>query len=399
VEDLQVTSSRVFGLDELSEHERHILEETDRFACGTLYPLAARMDDEEWWPEHLLPRLGSAGYLGITVPERYGGVGADLFTSALVLEAFSRWNHAVAMSWVAHENYCLNNIYAHGTEAQRRKYLPRLCAGTSLGALALTEAGAGSDAIGSMSSTERRDGNEYVLNGTKMFITNGPVADVFLVYAKLRRSDGGSSIGAFVVEKDMPGFFVAQKLRKMGFRGSGTAELVFQDCRVPEENLLGGEDGGLAVMMSGLDIERAMVSAMCLGIAERALTLSLEHAKTREQFGQAIANFQMIQAKLADIYVWIETMRSFAYRVLRRTTELPVGEGGRGEIHKLSAASVMYASETLNKVLNEAVQIHGGVAYMWESEINRLYRANKLCEIGAGTTEIRKIIVSKELLR
>jgi isovaleryl-CoA dehydrogenase len=389
----------VSGLDELSVDERQMLEETDRFACGQLYPLAARMDTEEWWPDHLFPQLGAAGYLGITVPEAYGGVGADLFASGLVLEAFSRWNHAVGLSWVAHENLCLNNLYRNGTEEQRRRFLPGLCSGTAIGALALTEPGAGSDAIGSMRSTARREGDAYVLNGTKMFITNGPVADVFIVYARIHPGDDPRAVVSLIVEKGCPGFSVAQKLRKMGFRGSQTAELVFEDCRVPAENVLGGADGGLAVMMSGLDLERAMISPICLGIAERALSLSLEHAKAREQFGQPIANFQMIRAKLADLYVWVETMRSFTYRVLRRASDVEVGEGGRGEIHKLSAASVMYASESLNKILNEAVQIHGGGGYIWESEINRLYRANKLLEIGAGTTEIRKLIISEELLR
>ena len=386
------------GLDELSADERQMLEETDRFARGELYPLAPRMDTDEWWPEHLFPQLGASGYLGITVPDTYGGVGADLFASGLVLEAFSRWNHAVAIAWVAHENLCVNNLSRNGTEDQRRRYLPRLCKGTAIGALALTEPGAGSDAIGSMRTSARRDGDDYVLNGTKLFITNGPVADVVIVYA--RTDDGDKrAVSAFIVEKGFPGFHVAQRLTKMGFRGSQTGELVFQDCRVPAANLLGGERGGLSVLMSGLDLERAMISPMCLGIAERALALSLDYATTRQQFGQPIAHFQMIRAKLADMYVWVETMRSFTYRVLRRATEMEMDEGGRGEIHKLSAASVMYAAETLNKVLNDAVQIHGGGGYIWESEINRLFRANKLLEIGAGTTEIRKLIISDELLR
>ncbi|MBI2835115.1 MAG: acyl-CoA dehydrogenase family protein [Acidobacteria bacterium] len=376
-----------------------MLKETDRFARGELYPLAARMDHDEWWPEHLFPQLGAAGYLGITVPEALGGVGADLFTSGLVVEALSRWNHAAALAWVAHENLCLNNIYRNGTEDQVRRFVPRMCKGLSVGALALTEPGAGSDAIGSMRTTARRQGHHYLLSGTKLFITNGPIADVFLVYARVEQTDGRRTVAAFIVEKGSPGFHVAQKLSKMGFRGSQTSELVFVDCVVPAENLLGGEDGGLAVLMGGLDLERAIIAPICLGIAERALALSLEHAKNREQFGQPIASFQMIRAKLADMYVWVETMRSFTYRVLRQANAMETGGGGRGEIHRLSAASLMYASETLNKVLTEAVQIHGGGGYIWESEINRLYRANKLLEIGAGTTEIRKLIISEELLR
>jgi isovaleryl-CoA dehydrogenase len=392
--------------DELTPEEQQILDETDRFARGELYPLAPRMDRDEWWPDDLFPRLGAAGYLGIAVPEEYGGVGSTLVASGLVLQAISRWNHAVAISWVAHDNLCLDNLFRNGNEEQRRRYVPGLCRGTSVGALALTEPGAGSDAIGSMRTAARRDGDRYILNGTKLYITNGPIADVFIVYARLdhdgNRLDAGAShgprVGAFVVEKGFPGFSVAQKLSKMGFRGSQTGELVFENCSVPAANMLGGDSGGMAVLMGGLDIERAMISPMCLGIAERALALSIDYAKTRRQFGQAIGSFQMVRAKLADMYVWVETMRCFTYRVLREASRVEAGGGGRGEIHKLTAASVMYAAETLNKVLNEAVQIHGGSGYIWETEINRLYRANKLAEIGAGTTEVRKLIISDELL-
>ena len=392
--------------DELTPEEQQILDETDRFARGELYPLAPRMDRDEWWPDDLFPRLGAAGYLGIAVPEEYGGVGSTLVVSGLVLQAISRWNHAVAISWVAHDNLCLDNLFRNGNEEQRRRYVPGLCRGTSVGALALTEPGAGSDAIGSMRTAARRDGDRYILNGTKLYITNGPIADVFIVYARLdhdgNRLDAGAShrprVGAFIIEKGFPGFSVAQKLSKMGFRGSQTGELVFENCSVPPANMLGGDSGGMAVLMGGLDIERAMISPMCLGIAERALALSIDYARTRRQFGQPIGSFQMVRAKLADMYVWVETMRCFTYRVLREASRVEAGGGGRGEIHKLTAASVMYAAETLNKVLNEAVQIHGGSGYIWETEINRLYRANKLAEIGAGTTEVRKLIISDELL-
>ena len=383
----------------LSTDEQDVLKETDRFARGELYPLAPQMDHDESWPEDLFPKLGAAGYLGITVPDAFGGVGADFFTSGLVLEAISRWNHAVGIAWVAHESLALQHIYRNGTDAQRRRYIPGMSRGTSVGALALTEPGAGSDAIGSMRTTARRDGDHYFLNGTKLFITNGPIADVVVVYAQMDSAGPRPAVGAFIVEKGFPGFHVAQKLSKMGFRGSQTGELVFQECRVPVENVLGGERGGLGVLMGGLDLERAMIAPMCLGIAERALVLSVEHAKNREQFGQPIARFQMIRAKLADMYVWVETMRTFTYRVLRKAGSVEIGGGGHGEIHMLTAASVMFASETLGKVLSDAVQIHGGGGYIWESEINRLYRSNKLLEIGAGTTEIRKLIISEELLR
>jgi isovaleryl-CoA dehydrogenase len=222
---------------------------------------------------------------------------------------------------------------------------------------------------------------------------------VMLVYAKTNKDKGAKGISAFIVEKDFPGFKVAQKLKKMGFRGSQTAELVFENCRVPARNLVGEEDRGVQVVMSGLDLERAMIAPICLGICERALQLSLDYARTRQQFGQPISNFQMIRAKLADMYVWTESIRVFTYQALRAANDLEVGGGGRGDIHMITAASVMYAAETLNKVLNEALQIHGGTGYIWESEVNRLYRAIKLLEIGAGTTEVRKVIISDELLK
>ncbi|MCC4113946.1 acyl-CoA dehydrogenase family protein [Aromatoleum toluclasticum] len=393
----QVSFQRLFS--GLSDQEQEILDQADRFAQKALYPLAQRMDDEEWWPPQVFAEIGRNGYFGITAPEEYGGVGLDLMTSGLVLQAFARWNHALALSWVAHENLCLHNILRNANEAQKRKYLPGLCDGSLVGALGLTEPGAGSDALGSMRTTARRDGDAYVLNGSKIYITNGPVANVLLVYAKTDRERGAHGISAFIVEKDMPGFRVAQKLEKMGFRGSQTGELVFDDCRVPAENLVGEEGRGVKVVMSGLDLERSMIAPLCLGVAERALALSLDYARTREQFGRPIAEFQMIQSKLAQMYVWVESMRTFTYQTLRAVSHVGHEEGGRGEIHKITAAAVMHAADTMNKVLGEAVQIHGGIGYIWESEINRLYRAIKLLEIGAGTTEVRKIIISGELLR
>ncbi|MDB5986455.1 MAG: isovaleryl-CoA dehydrogenase [Nevskia sp.] len=382
----------------LSNDEMEILAQADRFAQNELYPLAQRMDDEEWWPTEIFPKIGATGYFGVTAPEIYGGAGMDLFTSGLILQAFARWNHALSLSWVAHENLCLHNILRNANDAQKQKYLPGLCKGTSIGALGLTEPGAGSDALGSMRTVAVRDGGHYVLNGRKIFITNGPVADVLLVYAKTDKDKGAQGISAFIVEKDFPGFKVAQKLEKMGFRGSQTAELVFDDCRVPAENLVGGEDRGVKVVMSGLDLERAMISPICLGIAERALQLSLDYARQRKQFGKPIADFQMIRAKLADIYTWVESMRLFTYQTLRAASTVTEDEGGRGDIHKITAAGVLYVAETMNKVLNEAVQLHGGIGYIWESEINRLYRSIKLLEIGAGTSEVRKLIISQEML-
>jgi isovaleryl-CoA dehydrogenase len=383
----------------LSSEELQILDAADRFAQRELHPLSRRMDDEEWWPAEAFRRIGASGYFGIPVPEAYGGAGMDLFASGLVLQAFARWNAALALSWVAHENLCLYNLYRNGNEEQRLRFLPGLCSGALVGALGLTEPGAGSDAMGSMLTTARRDGDDYVLDGSKLFITNGPVADVLLVYAKTDRAKGAKGISAFIVEKDFPGFKVAQKLVKMGFRGSPTGELVFDGCRVPARNRLGEEDHGVRVVMSGLDLERTMVAPLCLGIAERALQLAVEHARTRRQFGQPIGNFQLVRGRLADMYVGVEAMRLFTYQALRAANQLEIGGGGRGEIHKISAASVMFAADTLNRVLDDALQIHGGSGYIWETEINRLYRTIKLLEIGAGTTEVRKLIIADELLR
>jgi isovaleryl-CoA dehydrogenase len=383
----------------LSAAQQVLLDQADRYARAELYPLCARMDAEEWWPAGAFPKLGALGYFGLTVPEAEGGVGLDLFASGLVLQAFARWNHALALSWVAHENLCLNNLQRNAGPDLRRRYVPDLCAGRTVGALGLTEPGAGSDALGSMRTSARREGDVYLLNGSKLYITNGPVADVLLVYARTAPERGPRGISAFVVEKSFPGFSVAQKLTKMGFRGSPTGELLFQDCRVPVANRVGEENAGLAVLMSGLDLERAMIAPLCLGIAERALQLCLAHARTREQFGRPIGAFQMIQSKLARMYVEIETMRVFTYRALAAANDLEQGGGGRGPIHALTAASLMYAAEALNRVLDEAVQIHGGSGYVWEAEINRLYRANKLLEIGAGTTEVRALIIAGELLK
>ncbi len=383
----------------LTADQRAILDQADRFGRNELYPLAARMDEEEWWPDDAFPRLAGAGLFGVTIPEEFGGAGLDLLAAGLVLQGLSRWNHAMALSWVAHDNLCANNIFRNGSGAQRQKYLPDMCAGRKIGALGLTEPGAGSDALGSMRTTARREGDDYVLNGAKIFITNGPVADYLLVYARTDPARGAHGISAFIVEKDFPGFKVAQKLKKMGYRGSQTAELVFDECRVPASNLVGEENGGVAIVMSGLDLERAMIAPICLGIAERALELSIDHAVTRRQFGQTIGSFQMVQSMLADMYVAVESMRTFTWRTLAAAAPLEKGGGGRGEIHMLTAASVMYAANAVHDVLDKAMQIHGGSGYIWESEINRLYRSIKLLEIGAGTTEVRKMIIAGELLR
>ncbi len=384
---------------ELDAEQAAILDHADRFARNELYGLSERMDRDEWWPEDAFPKIGETGFFGATIPNEYGGAGMDLLSAGIVLQGFSRWNHAMALSVVAHDNLCANNIYRNGNEEQRRKYLPDLCSGKAIGALGLTEPGAGSDALGSMRTVAKRDGDDYVLNGSKMYITNGPVADIVLVYAKTAPEMGPKGISAFIVETDTPGFKVAQKLEKMGYRGSQTAELVFEDCRVPAENLVGAENQGVGIVMSGLDLERAMISPICLGVAERAFDLTVEYAQTRRQFGKPIGSFQMVQSMLAEMYVLVETMRTFTYRVLSASGDLEVGSGGRGDIHKLTAASVMYGADTVHKVLDLAVQVHGGSGYIWESEINRLFRSTKILEIGAGTTEVRKMIIAGELLK
>ena len=383
----------------LTTDQQALLEHADRYGRERLAPLAPRMDAEEWWPDDLFPELGELGFLGLTIPERYGGVGLGLVEAGLVAQAFARWNHALALSWLAHDNLCANNLYNNGSEAVREKYLPKLCSGEWIGCLGLTEPGAGSDALGSMRCRAERHGDDYIINGTKLYITNGPVADLCLLYAKTERGKGSKGVTAFAVEAASPGFDVAQKLVKMGFRGSPTGELVFDDLTVPLAQIVGTEHQGHQVVMSGLDVERAAIAAISVGVAERALELSLEYANSREQFGQPIGQFQMVQSRLADMYVAVQTMRTFCWQVLAELDRTDETQAGRGEIHARAAASVLYCADNCNKVLDHAVQIHGGSGYIWESEVNRLFRATKLLEIGAGTTEVRKMIIAEELLR
>jgi isovaleryl-CoA dehydrogenase len=312
------------------------------------------MDDEEWWPPQAMPKLAEMGFLGVTVPEHLGGSGSDFFTSGLITQGLARYNPSVALSYVAHENLCLNNIARNAGDAVQKRFVPGLCDGTKIGALGLTEPGAGSDALGSMATTARPDGDDYVLNGRKLYITNGPVADLVLVYAKTDKAKGAKGISAFVVEKGTPGFAVAQKLDKMGFRGSTTAELTFDDCRVPAANMVGEENRGVAVVMSGLDLERAIVAMINVGMAERALDLAIDYAKTRQQFGKAIGEFQLVQGKLAEMYVTVEAMKALCYRTLAQANELGEGDGGRGEIHKVTAAAILFAAEGCTRVIGDA---------------------------------------------
>jgi len=383
----------------LNEEQEAILEAADQFGKKELYPLAEKMDNEEWWPTGIFKKMASAGLLGLTVDPKFGGAGMNYMQAGLVCQAFGRWNHAMALSWVAHDNLCLDNIYRNGSNYIKNKYLPGLCSGELIGALGLTEPGSGSDSLGAMRTSAKKEGDHYLLNGSKTYITNGSIADIILVYAKTDFDKKNKGITAFVIETKNPGFKVTSKLKKMGYRGSQTSELFFENFKVPVENILGEEGKGHVIVMNGLDSERAMIAPICLGISERALDISVEYSKIREQFGKPISSFQMIQSKIAEMYTSVQAIKAIVYSVLSECDNTDEKEFGRGKIHMNTAASVMFASSTTNDILDKAVQIHGGMGYMWESEANRLYRASKLLDIGAGTTEVRKMIISKELLK
>ena len=383
----------------MTDEQQALADQAGKFFMSEFHHLNAEMDDTDDLPPSVFPKLGEMGYLGLNVPPEFGGAGLDFTSACIITEEMSRASAAIGLTHVAHDNLCVNNIYRNANDDLRRKYLPGLCNGTLIGALGLTEPGAGSDALGSMRTTAKQDGDDYILNGAKIYITNGPIADLVLVYAKTSPEKGAKGISAFIVETDTPGFKVAQKLNKMGFRGSPTGELVFEDCRVPARNMVGKLDGGVAVTMSGLDLERAIVCFNALGIAQRALDISIDYAKTRQQFGKPIASFQMVQAMLADMYTQIEAARSLSLKTAAMCEGLEEGEGGRGEIHKLTAAAIYKAAEATSFVLDKAVQIHGGSGYMRDTEVNRLYRTGRVLEVGAGTQEVRKLIISGELLK
>lgn len=384
----------------LTETQAELCEHANDYFRATIHPLQQRMDDEDWWPAETFREVAAMGYLGTTIPAEYGGQGLDYLSSGLICEVMAYWNPAFAFSWLNADNLVMDNLYRNGNEEQRRRFLPRLCTGEMVGALGMTEPGAGSDALGSMKTAGRREGNGYVVSGAKIFITNGPIADLVLVYARTDPTLGRSKgISALIVEKEFEGFRVAQKLDKMGFRGSPNGELVFENCRVPADNLLGEENQGHVIMHSGLDLERVMSAMLCIGPARRALDLAIEHAKMRVQFGQPIGSFQMIQAKLAEMYVALETARTFVYRVLDICSNVAEGDLGRGRIHRLAAAALFKAAEAGKFVMDEAVQIHGGSGYMRDTEINRLYRTTKVMEIAAGSQEIRRLIIATDLQR
>ena len=384
---------------DLTDEQRAIYDTAFRYGEAELHPLFARMDDDDWYPPQLMRKLGSDGYLGLTAPVEQGGAGLDLLSAGLVGEAFGYWNTNAAFIWGPHENLCLNNLLRNGTPEQIARFAPGLISGETIGALGLTEPGAGSDALGSMALRAVRDGDDYVLNGRKMFISNGPVADVVLTYAKTDPAKGARGISAFMVETDTPGFSVAQTLTKMGWRGCPTGELVFDDVRVPAANLLGSENGGVGIVMSGLDIERAFLGLPYIGAAQRCLDLSLDYAATRQQFGRAIGTFQMIQSHLAEMAIAIESARSYNYQALAACDAMNRGDGGRGSIHRLCAGAVLHGAAMIAKVTDLAVQIHGGSGFVWETEVNRHYRNARIASLGGGTTEVRKIIIAEELFR
>ena len=382
-----------------AEEYQAVYDMSYRYARDRLYDLGPRMDKEDWFPEAEFRAMGQQGLLGVTIPTELGGAGLDVLAQCFICEATAYWNHTLAASLLASDNLCVHNLVRNANADQRNHYLPRFADGRAIGALGMTEPGAGSDALGSMATTARRDGDDYVLNGRKLFITNGPVADVLLVYAKTAPEKQQHGISAFIVENTFKGFRVAQKLDKMGWRGSPTGELVFDECRVPAGNLVGRENEGVGIMMSGLDIERVIGAFHAVGLGQRALDLAVDYATQRKQFGRAIGEFQLVQGLLADMYTEVETMRALTYQVGREVAGLDAGEGGRGLVHKRSAAAVYYAGRACMRVLDNAVQVHGGMGFMNESEVNRLYRGGKVMEIGAGTNQIRQVIIAGELLK
>ncbi len=337
-------------------------------------------------------------WVGFSWPEDVGGGGGGIMEQVILKDEMAKKKAPalgscfMGLAWVG------PSIIQYGTEEQKQKYIPDILDGKYQWCTGYSEPDSGSD-LASLKCKCEREGDEYVVNGSKLYITNGPVADICLLYVKTDMAKGAHGITALVVDMHSPGVTVAQKMIKMGFRGSQTAELVFEDCRVPVENVIGKENEGVKCVMSGLDLERATISPICVGMAERALDLSVAHAKERKQFGEPIANFQMIQSRLADMVALVETMKIYNYHALAMLNDLAPGDGGRGPVHKIAATSVMYCANALNEVLDHASQIHGGVAYMWETEINRIYRGIKLLEIGAGTTEVRKMIIAEELLK
>ncbi len=375
-----------FGLDESVDMLRQSVE---AFAAAEVAPRAAEIDRDNLFPAHLWRKMGDLGLLGITVEEEWGGAQMGYLAHVVAMEEISRASASVGLSYGAHSNLCVNQIRRNGSIEQKRRYLPGLIEGRHVGALAMSEPGAGSDVVGMRLRAEKRNGG-YVLNGTKMWITNGPEADVIVVYAKTDAAAGPRGMTAFLVERGFPGFSTAQKLDKLGMRGSNTCELVFVDCEVPEENVLGGVGRGAGVLMSGLDYERLVLSAGPIGIMQACLDVVVPYVHERQQFGQPIGSFQLMQGKLADMYTTANACRAYVYAV--------AGACDRGETTRMDAAgAILYASERATWMALEAIQCLGGNGYINEYPTGRLLRDAKLYEIGAGTSEIRRWLIGREL--
>lgn len=374
------------GLDEATEEIR---AQVRRFAAERIAPRAAEIDRSNEFPRDLWPQLGALGLLGITVPERWGGAGLGYLAHVVAMEEISRASGSVGLSYGAHSNLCVNQLCLNGTDAQRDRYLPKLVSGAHVGALAMSEPQAGSD-VTSMQLFAQKRGGHYFLTGRKMWITNGPDADVLVVYAKTDRNAGSRGITAFIVERGFAGFSTAQKLDKLGMRGSSTCELVFEECPVPHENRLGDENTGVRVLMSGLDYERVVLAGGPLGLMAAALELVLPYVRERKQFGQPIGTFELMQAKVADMYAALGACRAYVYTVARAC------DAGRVK-RQDAAACILFAAEKATAVALEAIQALGGNGYINDYPAGRLLRDAKLYEIGAGTQEIRRMLIGREL--
>jgi len=377
------------GLEfDLGEMANTIRDTTERFAREQIAPIAAEIDEKDEFPKHLWPQMGELGLHGITVEEEWGGLGLGYLEHVVAQEEVARASASVGLSYGAHSNLCVNQIRRWASDEQKKRYLPKLISGEHVGSLAMSEAGAGSDVV-SMKLRAEKSGNGYRLNGTKFWITNGSDADVLVVYAKT--GEGSRGITTFLIEKGMDGFSIGQKVDKLGMRGSPTAELVFEDCFVPADNIMGPENGGVGVLMSGLDYERTVLAGIQLGIMQACLDVVVPFVRERKQFGQAIGSFQLMQAKVADMYVALNSARAYVYQVARACDS--------GKTTRFDAAgAILLASESAVKVANEAVQALGGAGYTKDWPVERYYRDAKLLDIGAGTNEIRRMLIGREII-